>query len=86
MPKNLCQKSYIDWSKSTIDLHFKCEGHTQIKEVFSSGVISYQSSEDYAGIVEVFGKCFYDPEAYDAEKFFLMKYFDAAGFNQQFLD
>ena len=30
IPKNLCSKNYIDWSKSTIDFHFKCEANTQI--------------------------------------------------------
>ena len=56
--------------------------------MLSSGVISYQSAQDYAGIVEVFGKCYYDPdpEAYDAEQFFLMQYFDTESFNKQFLD
>ena len=87
MPKNLCSKNYINWEKSTVDFHFKCEGNTQIDEVISSGVISFQNTTDYAGIVEVFGKCYYnpDPTAYDADQFFLMEYFDTAGFNSEFL-
>ena len=54
-PKNLCAKNFIDWSKDTVNLNFKCEGNTEISDVLSSGVISFDDAEDYAGLVEVFG-------------------------------
>ena len=45
-------------------------------EVLSSGIISYTSEDDYPGIVEVFAKCYYDPNAFDAYLFPYMQYFD----------
>ena len=67
-PTNLCSKAPLDWSSTTgnIEMVFECKAHTQISEVFSSGVVSYNSATDYNGLVEVFGKCYYDPEAPDA--------------------
>jgi len=53
--------------------------------VFSSGIISYDSATDYPGLVEVFGKCYYDPKASDARLFQYMSNFDQAKFDAQLL-
>lgn len=53
---------------------FECENDHRITEVLSSGIITYSSTEDYAGIVEIYAKCYYDPDAYDA---YLYPYMDA---------
>ena len=84
-PKNICAKNFIDWKQNTIDLHFKCEGNTEITDVLSSGVISFDNATDSDGLTEVFGKCFYDPEGADAEIFSLMPYFDRISFDADFL-
>lgn len=64
---------------------FECQAHTQISEVFSSGVISYDSPTDYNGLVEVFGKCYYDAEDSDAYLFPYMKYFSADQFESELM-
>ena len=58
-------------------MHFTCQGHTAIKEVLNAGVVSYTDADDYKGLSEVFGKCYYDPEAYDAYLFPYMSGFDS---------
>lgn len=45
--QNLCSKAMLDWNESTITMNFKCEAHTQITEVLSSGIVSYSSADDY---------------------------------------
>ena len=59
-----------------IVLNFECYGNTRITEVLSSGIVSYQNATDYTGLVEVFAKCYYDPNGYDEEYFYYMDYFD----------
>ena len=56
--------------------------------MLSSGIISYASANDYPGLVEVYAKCYYDPdpEAYDAKQWLYMDYFDESLFNQELLD
>ena len=54
--------------------------------MLSSGVISYSDVDDYPGLVEIYGKCYYEPDGYDAHLFHYMDYFDAEGFNAQFLN
>ena len=61
-PKALCSKNLINWSDSSqdsIELNFKCQANTQITEVLSTGIVSYSSSDDYAGLVDVFSSCYY---------------------------
>ena len=84
-PTYLCRRNLIDWSEQTIDLNFHCQGRTEITEVLSSGVMSYEDSEDYPGLSIVFGQCYYDPEGYSARYFKYMQYFDSEAFNQEFL-
>ena len=57
-----------------------------IKEILSSGVVSYSSPEDYSGLVEVFGKCYYDQSGIDASMYPYMKYFDEDVFNGELMN
>ena len=85
--KNICAKNFIDWNKSTVNLNIKCERGTTVSSVLSSGIISYDGPDDYVGLVDIFGKCYYDFNLLgkDAEKFSLMKYFDSESFNKDFM-
>ena len=83
--QNLCSKSMLDWSQSSIEFNFKCEGHTEITEILSSGIVSYDSAEDYQGLTEVFAKCYYEPTMTDAKYFPYMQYFNADQFNGELL-
>jgi len=84
-PQNFCRKNFIDWSQTTIDFNFQCQGQTEISSVLSSGIVSYASETDYPGLVNVFGKCYYDPSEYDANLFPYMKYFDTTAFDSELL-
>ena len=85
-PDNLCSKTYLNWDKSDgVSMVFTCQQHTQISKVLSSGIISYDSADDYPGLVEVFAKCYYDPTHYDVELFPYMKYFDEQKFNKSLM-
>ena len=87
-PSNLCAKNLIDWQGESdkVKLIFECQGQTSIKQVFSSGIISYLDETDYPGLVEVFGKCYYDPDRYDASLFYYQDTFDSESFNDDLLD
>ena len=61
---------------------FECETDHRITDVLSSGIITYANVTDYAGIVEVYAKCYYDPEAYDAYLYPYMENFKQDLFNQ----
>ena len=87
-PTELCSKAPLDWSQSGstgINMVFECQAHTQIRAIYSSGIISYESPTDYEGLVEVFGKCYYDPDATDAHLFPYMQYFKAEQFNSELM-
>ena len=54
---NLCRKTMLQWDKTdttTLDLVFECQGHASVSEVLSSGIVSYSSENDYAGLAMVF--------------------------------
>ena len=67
-PSNLCSKAPLmltsasESSDESTSMVFSCQGHTEITKVLSSGVVGYSSSDDYVGLTEVFGTCFYDSE------------------------
>ena len=90
IPSNLCSKAMLDWTDAqgtdSINMVFECAGETQVSEVMNSGIISYEGLIDYSGIVEIFAKCYYDPDNYDAYLFYFMQYFDAEAFNADLLD
>ena len=83
--QNLCSKAMLNWGSPGLELNFRCEGHTQISSVLSSGIVSYSSAEDYQGLTEVFAKCYYDAEMSDASYFPYMQYFNADVFNAELL-
>ena len=77
-PTNLCSKNYINWNESDqkVSLKYECFGNTEITEVFSSGIISYDDANDYIGLSEVFGQCYFNSTGYDAYLFKYQEYFD----------
>ena len=84
-PSYMCRKNFIDWEKEKINLSFRCEGHTEITEVLSSGVVSYENVDDYPGLVNVFGKCYYG-EPGDEKYMPYSKYVDTDSLNKDLLD
>ena len=89
MPTNLCQKAFINWDQADaggdIQMKFTCQKHTQVTKVLSSGIVSYQNEDDYDGLVEVFGKCYYKESDPDADLYPYMKYFDKVQFEYELL-
>ena len=89
---NLCSKNLLDWSspEQTIQLNFRCQASTEFDSILSSGLVEYKSLEDYEGIVNVFGSCYYEENIFakaagGSSKGSLMEYFDAKMFNEELL-
>ena len=65
-------------------MSFRCQGHTEISEVLSSGIVSYENADDYPGVVNVFGKCYYDATEDEAYMPYT-KYVDTTSLNAELL-
>lgn len=71
-----CSKAVIDWDSESTNFFFECAHDFGMSSVFSSGLVSYTSVEDYAGLVLVYASCYYDPASEDAYLYPFMADFD----------
>ena len=48
-PSNICSKNIIDWASAeeSFVLQFECQATTSVQKVLSSGIVSYDSQDDY---------------------------------------